>query len=321
VRDALSELQHKTRLLEDERDYFVNLQSTTERAYDQHKRELQSLLVKERGYFASSQRDLEAQLSDLLRINQTIDVERSAIEQERRRETDARRRRFEDEERRLRTELADARETLRRMAADREAVASEAAGIEGDIKTLLETQQDLRASVAKHQATRRQIEKRLEAFHAAPKPFIPSGRIVRASANEPEDYLPATQNIHAKVQTIEARNFRMPMENRRLPSTHSPAERLGSKLIHDIVNMRMEYDVTAEQLDNPYTDASLASSRMKDLLKGIEKRKLQLKKVRDTQLHQDEQARLHVVLGEIARENNLCERLHGDLVTILRSNY
>eukprot|EP00658_Telonema_sp_P-2_P043337 TRINITY_DN31278_c0_g1_i1.p1 TRINITY_DN31278_c0_g1~~TRINITY_DN31278_c0_g1_i1.p1 ORF type:complete len:212 (-),score=63.39 TRINITY_DN31278_c0_g1_i1:82-717(-) len=186
---------------------------------------------------------------------------------------------------------------------------------------MLESQNDLRANVAKQQANRRQLEKRLEAFNATPKPFIPCGRIVKASNNEAEDYLPATQNIYAKVQTIEARNYRMPMENRRLPSTHSPAERLGGKILHDIVNMRMEYDVTAEQLDNPYTDTALASARMKDLLKGIEKRKVQLKRVRDTQLHQDEEARLHIVLGEIARENNLCERLHGDLVTILPVSY
>ena len=321
MREALSELQHKTRLLEDERDYFVNLQATTERAYDQHKRELQGLLIKERAYFASSERELEAQLSDLLQVNQTMDIERAALEEERKREADSRRRRFDDEERRMQVQLAEARETLRRMAAEREALARDAADIEGDMRGLLQSQHELRESVSYQQATRRQLEKRLEAFHAQPKPFIPCGRVSKVFPNEPNEYLPATQNIHAKVSTIEARNFRVPMDNRRLLSARSPAEQLGGRILHDIVDLQLEYDVTAEQLDNPYTDVGVASARMKALLKDIEAKKLQLRRVRDTQLYKDEEARLRAVLGEVAKENNLCEKLHGDLLNILRSNY
>lgn len=219
VRRAMLELEQRSRLLHEERDYYTSLFSSAQRAYDEHRRELTMLLEKERRAHAEREDALQEELAALQRgVGELVaDVERHrgrsvAMAQA---ELERFQRESLDAEARLRAELDAAHRRLlderRRLGEAREELHTTTAGcLEASRR-----QDALKIRVQK--LTEETYLRNALAFNdeepAPPRskavrvvvPFIPSGGASKRGGAEP-----VTHNAHALVQTARKASYRSP---------------------------------------------------------------------------------------------------------------
>jgi hypothetical protein len=234
VRRAMAELQHKSRLLHEERDYYTSLFTTAHRAYEDHRRELTILLEKERAQASRREEELQAELQSLLAGNGELAarIERSRTSATTKLTTELERLQHEalDTEQRMRVEI----ERLHAQLLDER---RRSAAVQEDLREhtttsaeLRRRQESLKVRVQRLteerylRSTRDPLQIRQTGEHAEPSesrsispsrrikaPFIPSGstkHILKTTAE------PATHNVHALVQTVRKANYRSPPRTR-----------------------------------------------------------------------------------------------------------
>lgn len=318
VRDALAELNLKMRLLEDERDYYVGLHDATDKAYAHHRQELQSLLLKERALFATSMRAMEGRLQTLRdevhaagRLH--TDAHESMMKDMLRRQEEERADR-EAKSGHLRSELAEHRTTLELMRSQTHTMLGEKEGLEEEIGELLKRQEMLRSELIKRRAEHRAL---VEAENGV-KPFIPGGKTRRG------EYVPASHNVNALVSTIHKRNYMLPNDNRRMrsPSVGGGAvDDASGAILRELMDLRLEYHLLARELNNPHADVTATSARLREILQTVERKKGELRELSKTKKVAADADKLHKMLSQIAKQNNMAEQLFSDLITCIRNPY
>jgi chromosome segregation ATPase len=331
VRSALAELQLKVKLLEDEKNHFQHLHQTTSRAFDDHRRELISLLEKERAVAGAREDRLRMDLQDTLAIN--TQLHQSVMEQRQVNQA-----RMQTTMMEFRAERATVSEKLRHQVDDvykevsslRKSIkdALEVKGsIEQEIHTQNQRQQSLHEEVEILRAQQMSLERRIallreheERRKRSPerpcrtaKVFTPSGRVDRASYVNP-----ATHNIHAVVQTIEKHNVLTPRE--RAPTRSGrQLDAICRSMIEELLEARREYNVLAKRLKDPFVDSLETSRRLRQVMDEIDRKMTQLRHLRLQQHRIDDDMRMHELLEDILNENAQCELLHRELQQVLRA--
>lgn len=345
VRHALTELQLKTKLLEEERDYFVHLQMTTARAFADHRNELQGLLQKEQQYAAAQEERMQAHLQRLTSENALIETQHS----EARRHSNSRLHQavedFQGEcqlrEKRLTAEVTTVHDELRR-AHDRatEALAAlevlrldvddlkrRQALLQGEVQQLtgdnqrladeadFQARARLHSSSAVRAAAAARVSSRPRALQEPLKPFIPSGK-----ASHEHMGVPSTANVNAVVQTIRSANIRSPMRSHSQPQHRSGHHLDGicRSLIAELLELRAEYDAICRAMSLPEADSLGLSTRLRQVFAAMDQKMLQLRQLRKSQHKLDDEERLNGLLAEVARENNHCTRTLTELVSVIR---
>lgn len=317
VRDALAELNLKTRLLEDERDYYVSLHAATDKAYEHHRFELQSLLIKERELFAMSERAMQDRLRDAQAENDIARQhslgERDRMSREVQRLVDEMKADSIQRSAQMRAELAEHTAMLQRLRDQNQLLVGEKEGLEDEIRLLLKRQEMLRAEIIRRRAEQRLLLDQ----NAAPKPFIPNGKTQR------DEYAPASHNVNALISTIHNRNFLLPGEHKRYksPQAITPLHDACGAILRELMDLRLEYHLLAEELNKAHTDVPSTTARLREILQQVERKKSQLKKMRSSQRASSDDEKLHVMLKTIAQQNNMAERLYSDLIACIRAPY
>ncbi|CUG01740.1 Hypothetical protein, putative [Bodo saltans] len=342
VRSALSDLQLKVKLLEDERDHFHHLYLTTGRAFEDHRRELNLLLHKERNVAAASEERLRLDLQRVLSENTVLHTRvvesksevavriRTSVE-EFRAEQRVREERIREEISMIHDQLLDQR---RRCAALRDVKKT----TEIEMTALLQQQSSLQSEVDVLHHTRFQLEEQIqiEALTAdrarrspvrpcqslsspsrhgkVPKIFIPSGRVENIGSR----IRPSTHNIQAVVQTLEKTSQLQP---RPYDGTRSgkQLDRVCRTIINELLDMKREYANLTDTLGSPMVDALEVSRRLRQLMYDIDRKTEQLRQLRRQQLRIDDDTRIHEMMKEILDEQGIYEDMHEELLRILRS--
>lgn len=340
VRSALSDLQLKVRLLEDERDHFHHLFLTTGRAFEDHRRELNLLLHKERAVASADEEKLRLELQRVLAENTLMHTRiveskseasvriRTAVEEFRAQQLHS--------EDLLRTQIATVHDELlaaRRRGAE---IRDEKRAVEAEMAALLSNQSVLQRESDALQTTRNQLEEqgfvheRAEEklrrsplrpcrtpsaerqHHKVKKVFLPSGRV------EAQTKRPATHNIHAVVQTLEHQSLLQPR-----PTDGSKTGRqldgVCRGLISELLDMKREYAALTDRLGDPTVDSLEVSRRLRQLMYDIDRKTEQLRQLRRQQVRIDDDVRIHEMFKEILSEQDVYEGMHEELLRILRS--
>jgi hypothetical protein len=242
VRRAMAELDHKSRLLHEERDYYTALFTTSHRAFEDHRRELQHLLGKEREAARRAEEQLEAELARLRQENKElaarVDHERAhatsrlSLDLEQlQRDSVASDQRLRMEIDRIHTEFLEQRRQAQQL---REQVDSEVhacldlkrreESLKVRVQRLTEdsylraTREPLRVPTGGDGGDGAEGGRRLSP-RRVPVPFVPSGSTKAGSKRELA--VPSSHNVHALIQTVRKANYRSPPRVR-------PEELVGS---------------------------------------------------------------------------------------------
>jgi hypothetical protein len=343
VRSALSDLQLKVKLLEDERDHFHHLYLTTGRAFEDHRRELNLLLHKERNVAAAGEEKLRLELQRILAENTVLHTKvvehksenasriRTAVDE------------FRSEQRlreeRLRAEVTAVHDQLLEQRRRCASLRDEKKTTEIEMTAFLQQQTSLQQELDVLHRTRQQLEEQIEleamaadrarrsptrpcqAALVSPqrhgrtqKAFIPSGRVERIGSR----LRPSTHNIQAVVQTLEKTSQ---MQPRPYDGTRSgkQLDRVCRTIISELLSMKREYATLTEQLGSPLIDALEVSQRLRQLMYDIDRKTEQLRQLRRQQLRIDDDTRIHEMMKDILDEQGVYEDMHEELLRILRS--
>lgn len=343
VRSALSDLQLKVKLLEDERDHFHHLYLTTGRAFEDHRRELNLLLHKERNVAAASEERLRLELQRTLAENTVLHtrVVESKSEVAVRIRTSVEEFRSEQRlrEERLQHEISAIHDQVLEQRRRCALLRDEKKVTEVEMTALLQQQSHLQQETDVLHHTRFQLEEQiqLEALAAdrsrrspvrpcqpgltspsrhgkVPKIFIPSGRVETIGTR----MRPSTHNIQAVVQTLEKASQLQP---RAYDGTKSgkQLDRVCRTIINELLDMKREYAMLTDTLGSPFVDALEVSQRLRQLMYDIDRKTEQLRQLRRQQLRIDDDTRIHEMMREILDEQGVYEDMHEELLRILRS--
>lgn len=343
VRSALTDLQLKVKLLEDERDHFQHMHGTTGRAFEDHRRELSMLLQKQRSLSAVAEDKLRMELQRVLAENTLLHTKvveskqdssarlRAAVEQFQ--ETQRSR---EEEVRILATTVHKELLEVRSLVTSRR---EEKRRIEAELADSLAHQTHLQAELGSLKVQRIQLEeqqhadaewhKRLGTSPSRPckqdpaaarngcssrgrtrKTFIPGGGW--------DGKKPITHNMTAIVQTLERQAVLAP---RPYDSTRTgrQLDQICRTVIEELIARKREYSLLTDRLADPFVDSLGVSRRMREVMLEIDRKTDQLRQLRRQQLRIDDGVRLHELFKDIASEMGVYESLHQELQEVIRS--
>lgn len=323
VRQALIELQLKTRLLEEERDYYVTLNATAARAFDEHRSELVSLLEKERTYSAGHEQRLQDTLQRILADNAELSAQLTKRRGENQNELKLRIAEAREEasltEQRLRRELMLARDELdglrrkmetsleeqrsRKEAA--EALRAQQEALQDEVSRL--TRQSDVLMLQRYKAEEAQPARQRRDVSFEPKPFVPSG---------PPQGL--THNANALVQSIERANYRSPRRSASARPQRGELSGVCRSIVRELVELRAEYEAITNALKAGGDDAGRAGRRLREVFALTNEKLTQLNQLRRSQRNIDEQRRISEVLESILGENAHCEESYRYLKEVIR---
>lgn len=309
VREALAELHLKTRMLEDERDYFLQLQKTTQKVYCSHAKDLQDILEKERDHFVVVQDALQLQLQRLLSDNtlahaKILELREGASKNKWTMEKHANEI-CDDLRRAVELQFSE----LNQWRSKNVLLLEQKDIIEKDVAALLHNQLML------HKHSRR-LKKNcvvptsvVEPLQVdVKKPFVPCGPVERLR--------PSTHNVNALIQTIEKGNLRSPKKVRNGCQLHDVCR----SVLEELVRLRNEYESLTDTLGNPNVDTLQTSRKLREVFETMEQKKDQLRKLRKTQLRVEDDLRVQLMIQDVMRQNSACESLRGELLHVLRSS-
>lgn len=344
IRSALSELQLKVKLLEDERDHYEHMYVTTTRSFEDHRRELSSLLQKERNYASNAEAKLQSELHNVLSENTLHHarlVEQKTEWQSKMREAVEE---FQAEQRlkeeRLRAEIRCAHDELLNIRRSSAKCRDEKRTTEAEMTTMLQQQTSLQEEIETLKAQRFQLEEQLlvdqmnydrirrspnrpcrsnsgdsrggaRSTSATKKVFLPSGKTV--------DRQPASYNINAVVQTLEHRALLQP---RSFDGTKSgkQLDAVCRTVITELLDMKKEYALLTDRLGDPLVDSVEISKRLRQLMYDIDRKTEQLRQLRRQQARIDDDMRVHEMFKDISQEQGVYESMHHELLRILRES-
>ena len=333
VRAALTDLQLKVRLLEDERNHFEHMFCVTGRAFEDHRLELNQLLAKERQLAARSEEELRLELQRVLAENSALHARGMEAKQAQALRIRSAMETFQTEqsvrEARMRAEVSEAYSELQQLRRVNESLQIERSHLEtslvednarhGQLEIeLRRIQRNLGSQEERRNSPARPCEANvlIDGCGArVKKVFVPGGPVDvwRMTA-------PATHNIQSIVQTIEKKNLLNPHRHRgRVVGGHQ-LDDICRALILDLVRQREEYNSITAQLLDPHSDTLAASRRLRDVMQAIDDKTNQLRALRRQQSRINSEQRLQGILNEILQENGYCETMHRELQHIIRSS-
>lgn len=338
VRSALSDLQLKVRLLEDERNHFEHMLVVTGRAFEDHRLELNQLLAKERQLAAKSEEELRFELQRVLAGNQTLHATAMEARQHHALRVRSAMESFQSEqsvrEARLRADVSEAYAELQQLRRVNETLQVERSQLETSLvqdnarrglleAELLRMQRDLGALEQRRASPGRPCEATVLVDGRggrSKKTFVPGG-----TSHDRRMASPATHNIQSIVQTIEKKNLLKPRRHGSpdgggvRPYDGGQLDDVCRALILELVRQRGEYTAITAQLLDPRYDTLGASRRLREVMQAIDDKTNQLRALRRQQKRINTENRLQHILGEVFRENGYCEAMHRELQDIIRS--
>ncbi|CCW68605.1 unnamed protein product [Phytomonas sp. Hart1] len=87
----------------------------------------------------------------------------------------------------------------------------------------------------------------------------------------------------------------------------------------EITELEEAYTAYYKQLHDPYCDSVATSQQMRQLMLVIDRKADQLRTLRLQQQKHQEKLRIHHVLKQVERENNLCEQMYSNIVHLVRA--
>ena len=359
VQHALAELQLKTRLLEEERDYYLSLAHNSKRSFEEHRAELNSLLAKERDHFRRREDSMQAELQLLLSDNAAmqsrvldyrsqmtvrLNEELRAFQQETlRKESEYRRemKELHDELMGLRREHSAA--AAQKDAADRGLSATRAAqdAMQRHVRELTSENQELMV-VAAAASLGNRLVRNPSARDASPRgrpvskrvclPFVPSSCGKAASLSGSRTVLQSTHNSHALVQAARRTCLQeAPLsEGGHVPFSKLPQgkqlDAICRSIVAEILELRSQYDAICRTLtehdDGASGDggASIITDRLRMLFGKIDTKTEQLRALKRSQRELDSTRRLDSMLVAVQHENDGWLAKHAALMRVIRTS-
>ena len=352
VRHALKELQLKTRLLEEERDYYVNLQLSSAHAFEDHRRELQQLVDMERRRYAKIENDLQVELEMILAKNRSLhNEERDARAEHNTRLSAALEQMQHDaaaRETRMRHEIEMCQKELHAIRQKKQDQESEARTLRDDIDRLNGEQSmlnrrnrelaDQHADLVERHAeiearqriarAQRLAAQRASSAKGAPKthretsatilhPFLPSGKVDREHIG-----VPTTHNANAYMQVIRKSNYRSPprgTHHNEPRSTRVGAvefEILCESIRKELNDLQAEHNIICKHLADVQPSFE-NSDRLRSIYAQMDRKRQQLQHLRDSQTKQEDYERLKEMLREVEAENAYCAARMNQLLEVI----
>jgi hypothetical protein len=344
VRQALKELELKTRLLEEERDYYRNLQLSSTHAFEDHRAELQLLISKEREYSARREQSLQNQLESILAENRALhsaemqaradhNTRISGAMEQLQRDSSAREsrlrseielcqaelRKFRTQNAELDTEISAIRQTSNELRLRHSVLTAQAKEASEYNSVLAEAQAAEEAKRRAQQAARRAAQARLmsprQFLGGKSQPcFLPSGKVAKDNMT-----VPSSHNAQTFVSAVRKGNYRSPRRVDPNPAFTPEYEVLCTSIVKELEELRREYNLISSHIgDSAPTDS--AAQKLKAVFQAMDRKTQQLQQLRDSQTRQEDYERLREILKEVEFENRYCANRLEELVAVIRND-